>query len=164
MSKPIPPLDLMFLLTETADSPKHVSALMTFDAAAGAGTPVHELVRAFRAAAPVAPFTYVPEFPLTGAPRWKAASSVDLSRHVHHLALPAGAGAGAGAGAATAFFSAVAAGGEKAALSWLLAKIAATMPTAARTPAMPANNGKRLLRRASVGVAGTMAGICAFWK
>lgn len=93
MSKPIPPLDLMFLLTETADSPKHVSALMTFDApAAGAGTPVRELVRAFRAATPVAPFTYVPEFPLAGPPRWKAASSVDLLRHVHHLALPVGAG------------------------------------------------------------------------
>jgi len=93
MSKPIPPLDLMFLLTETADSPKHVSALMTFDApAAGARMPLHELVRAFRAATPVAPFTYVPEFPLTGAPRWKAAATVDLVRHVHHVALPAGAG------------------------------------------------------------------------
>lgn len=93
MSRSIPPLDLMFLLTETADSPKHVSALMTFDApAAGARAPVRELVRAFRAAKPVAPFTYVPEFPLTGAPRWKSAASVDLLRHVHHLALPAGAG------------------------------------------------------------------------
>lgn len=93
MSRSIPPLDLMFLLTETADSPKHVSALMTFDApATGARAPVRELVRAFRAAKPVAPFTYVPEFPLTGAPRWKSAASVDLLRHVHHLALPAGGG------------------------------------------------------------------------
>lgn len=93
MSKPIPPLDLMFLLTETADSPKHVSALMTFDAPAG-GAPalVRELVRTCRAAQPVAPFTYVPQFPLTGMPRWKEAASVDLTRHVHHLALPAGAG------------------------------------------------------------------------
>lgn len=93
MSKPIPPLDLMFLLTETADSPKHVSALMTFEPpASGALTRVAELVRACRAAKPVAPFTYVPEFPLTGVPRWKAAAAVDLVRHVHHLALPAGAG------------------------------------------------------------------------
>lgn len=93
MSKTIPPLDLMFLLTETADSPKHVSALMTFDApAAGARITVRELVRACRAAKPVAPFTYVPSFPLTGVPRWKAAATVDLLRHVHHLALPAGGG------------------------------------------------------------------------
>lgn len=92
MNKPIPPLDLMFLLTETADSPKHVSALMTFDPpAAGARTAVRELVRACRAAQPVAPFTYIPSFPLTGVPRWKAVAAVDLLRHVHHLALPAGA-------------------------------------------------------------------------
>lgn len=92
MSKTIPPLDLMFLLTETADSPKHVSALMTFEPpASGARTRVRELVRACRAATPVAPFTYVADFPLTGAPRWKAAAKVDLVRHVHHLALPAGA-------------------------------------------------------------------------
>lgn len=93
MSKTIPPLDLMFLLTETADSPKHVSALMTFEApAAGARKLVSELVSACRAAQAVAPFTYVAEFPLTGAPRWTAAASVDLVRHVHHLALPALAG------------------------------------------------------------------------
>ena len=92
MSKPIPPLDLMFLLTETADSPKHVSALMTFEPpASGAPTRVRELVASCRAAKPVAPFTYVPSFPLTGLPRWKTAASVDLVRHVHHLALPAGA-------------------------------------------------------------------------
>ena len=93
MSKPIPALDLMFLLTETADSPKHVSALMTFDApAGGARTVVRELVRACRDAKPVAPFTYIPSFPLTGVPRWKTAAAVDLLRHVHHLALPLGAG------------------------------------------------------------------------
>lgn len=93
MSKNIPPLDLMFLLTETADSPKHVSALMTFDApAAGAHELVRELVRACRDAKPVAPFTYVPDFPLTGVPRWKEAAAVDLVRHVHHLALAAGGG------------------------------------------------------------------------
>ncbi len=92
MSKTIPPLDLMFLLTETADSPKHVSALMTFQPPPpGARTPVAELVRACRAATPVAPFTYVSDFALTGAPRWKVAAKVDLVRHVHHLALPAGA-------------------------------------------------------------------------
>lgn len=93
MSKTIPPLDLMFLLTETADSPKHVSALMTFEPpAAGARSLVSELVSACRAAKPVAPFTYVADFALTGPPRWKTAASVDLVRHVHHLALPAGAG------------------------------------------------------------------------
>lgn len=92
MSKTIPPLDLMFLLTETADSPKHVSALITFEpAATGTTAVVREIVKAYRAAQPVAPFTYVPSFPLTGMPRWKVVDAVELDRHVHHIALPAGA-------------------------------------------------------------------------
>lgn len=92
MGKPIPPLDLMFLLTETADSPKHVSALISFERPAGGkATLVREIVEAYRAATPVAPFTYVPEFALTGAPRWKKSAGVELERHVHHIALPPGA-------------------------------------------------------------------------
>jgi len=92
MSKTIPPLDLMFLLTETADSPKHVSALITFERPAAARPRlVREIVQAYRAAQPVAHFTYLPEFPLTGLPRWKRAGTIDVRRHVHHIALPAGA-------------------------------------------------------------------------
>lgn len=91
-TKPIPPLDLMFLLTETVNSPKHVSALITFDPPVqGTTKTVREIVAAYRGATPVAPFTYVPEFPLTGLPRWKEADAVELDRHVHHIALPAGA-------------------------------------------------------------------------
>ncbi|MBN8508954.1 MAG: wax ester/triacylglycerol synthase family O-acyltransferase [Burkholderiales bacterium] len=92
MSKNIPPLDLMFLLTETADSPKHVSALLTFDAPeGGSAEAVREIVAAYRAAQPVPPFTWVADFAPAGLPRWTGAPAVELRRHVHHLLLPAGA-------------------------------------------------------------------------
>ncbi|MEJ8858475.1 wax ester/triacylglycerol synthase family O-acyltransferase [Variovorax robiniae] len=92
MSKTIPPLDLMFLLTETADSPKHVSALMTFELpGSGATKVVREIVEAYGAAKPVAPFTYVAEYSLTGLPRWKTVDGIELDRNLHHVSLPAGA-------------------------------------------------------------------------
>lgn len=92
MSKTIPPLDLMFLLTETSASPKHVSALMTFEMPAhGGANTVRRIAEAYRAAKPIAPFNYVSDFGLSGPPRWKAARALDLARHVHHIALPAGA-------------------------------------------------------------------------
>ncbi|MEJ8845658.1 wax ester/triacylglycerol synthase family O-acyltransferase [Variovorax rhizosphaerae] len=92
MSKTIPPLDLMFLLSETADSPKHVSALMTFEPpASGGANVVREIADAYRKARPVAPFTYVSEFSLSSLPSWKTVNDFDLERHLHHICLPAGA-------------------------------------------------------------------------
>jgi diacylglycerol O-acyltransferase / wax synthase len=93
MSKAIPALDLMFLLTETPDSPKHVGAAMTFKLPPGGGPRiVREIVDAYRSAKPVAPFTYVPQFSVKSLPRWRVAPAMDMDYHVQHLALPPDAG------------------------------------------------------------------------
>ncbi len=89
MSRTIPALDLMFLLTETPNSPKHVGAVMTFRLPpAGGSRLVREIVDAYRAAAPIAPFNLVPEFSIKGMPRWKVAAAPDMDYHVQHIALP----------------------------------------------------------------------------
>ncbi len=92
MSKAIPALDLMFLLTESANNPKHVGALLTFRPPANAKPGlVRTIVDAYRAADVRAPFTYVADLSLTGAPRWKTTTDLDMHYHVQHIALPAGA-------------------------------------------------------------------------
>jgi WS/DGAT/MGAT family acyltransferase len=89
MSRTIPALDLMFLLTETPNSPKHVGVVMTFKLPpAGGSRLVREIVDAYRAAAPIAPFNLVPEFSLKGMPRWQVADTLDMDYHVQHIALP----------------------------------------------------------------------------
>jgi WS/DGAT/MGAT family acyltransferase len=91
MSKPIAPMDLAFLLTESADSPKHVGVLLSFAAPpGGAAGVVREAVAAYRVATPSAPFDQVPELPKPGLPRWKKATLYDPDYHVQHLLLPPG--------------------------------------------------------------------------
>ncbi len=91
MSKSIPPLDLMFLLTESANNPKHVGAVLTFRLPASGGTRiVREIADAYRATTPISPFNYVPELSLTGMPRWRVVDTVDMDYHVQHIALPPG--------------------------------------------------------------------------
>ncbi len=91
MSKRIPPLDLMFLLTESANSPKHVGAYLPFKLPPGGGTRVvREIVDAYRAARPLPPFDFVADLALTDLPRWKVAPTMDMGYHVQHLALPPG--------------------------------------------------------------------------
>jgi diacylglycerol O-acyltransferase len=88
----IPPLDLIFLLIETADAPMHVGGVMLFERpAAGRRDLVARLVRAYRAARPRPPFDQVPDFVATGMPRWRRAAPVDMDYHVRHLVLPPGA-------------------------------------------------------------------------
>ncbi len=92
MARAIPPLDLVFLLIETADAPMHVGGVMLFERpAAGRPDLVTRLVRGYRAARPRPPFDQVPDFVATGMPRWRRAAAVDLDYHVRHLVLPAGA-------------------------------------------------------------------------
>lgn len=92
MSKTIPPLDLMWLLIETANVPTHVGAVMIFERPAKAGPGfVGDIVRHYRSATPRAPFTYVPDLMHGGVPRWKTARDIDLEYHVQHLVLPSGA-------------------------------------------------------------------------
>jgi hypothetical protein len=91
MTKRIPPLDLMFLLTESADNPKHVGAVLPFKLPPSGGARiVREIAEAYRAARPLPPFDFVPDLALTGMPRWKVAETTDMGYHVQHVALPAG--------------------------------------------------------------------------
>jgi WS/DGAT/MGAT family acyltransferase len=92
MSKRIPPLDLMFLLTETPNSPKHVGALMRFELPVGRGREtIDKIVKVYRGAQPTPPFNYVPELFGVGLPSWKVAREIDARYHLQHLALPPGA-------------------------------------------------------------------------
>ena len=85
----IPPLDLMFFLTETAQSPKHVGAVQIFKLPARAPkTYMRDLVEAFKAAPVVSPFDFRPHFPRTGMPEWVVDDDLDIDYHVRHSALP----------------------------------------------------------------------------
>lgn len=89
MARSISPVDLMFLLIETADTPMHVGGVMLFDRPPrGPDDLVARIVRAYRAARPRAPFDRIPDFVVTGLPRWRRARRVDLDYHVQHLVLP----------------------------------------------------------------------------
>ena len=92
MARTIPPVDLIFLLLETADTPMHVGGVMLFERAPkGPADLVARIVRSYRAARPRPPFDQVPDFVPTGMPRWRRAATIDLDYHVQHLVLPPGA-------------------------------------------------------------------------
>lgn len=91
MSKtiPIPPLDLMFFLTESARSPKHVGAVQIFEMPTNAPDNYLKNLVARLKAAPVAPpFSYTPHFPALGIPQWKESGEIEIDYHVRHSALP----------------------------------------------------------------------------
>ncbi len=91
MTKPIPPLDLLWLLIESPGSTTHVGALLLFKKPAGHRPVVQEIVEAYRAAKPAPPFNYVPELFGGGAPHFREVAGWDPHYHIQHLALPAGA-------------------------------------------------------------------------
>ena len=85
----IPILDLMFFLTETPQSPKHVGALQIFQLPANApGSYLQDLVAAFKKAPVVAPFDKHPHFPRFGMPEWRQDADLEINYHVRHSALP----------------------------------------------------------------------------
>ena len=87
--KKIPPLDLMFYLTETAQSPKHVGAVQIFKIPAKAPkTFMRDLVDAIKAVPVESPFNYRPYFPRFGYPEWHVDHKLDIDYHVRHSALP----------------------------------------------------------------------------
>ncbi|MCV7329366.1 wax ester/triacylglycerol synthase family O-acyltransferase [Mycobacterium cookii] len=89
MSKPIPPLDLSWLLIESPAGTTHVGAMLLFKKPAGRAPIVREIVEAYRACKPAPPFNYVPELLGRGAPHFREVTSWDPYYHVGHLALPA---------------------------------------------------------------------------
>jgi WS/DGAT/MGAT family acyltransferase len=90
MTKPIPPLDLMWLVMETQASPTHVGAMLLFEKPKGRPHIVREIVEAYREAEPSPPFSYVPELGGAGMPYFREAASYDPDYHVTHLVLPEG--------------------------------------------------------------------------
>ena len=77
-NRKIPPLDLMFYLTETAQSPKHVGAVQIFKLPAKAPKNfMRDLVDALKAAPVVAPFNQRPHFPRLGYPEWQVDDRLD---------------------------------------------------------------------------------------
>jgi WS/DGAT/MGAT family acyltransferase len=89
MGTPIPMLDLMFFLTESAQNPRHVGALLIFERPPRRGADiVEQVVRAYRRAVPVSPFNRVANLLRPGLPEWQEVESFDRNWHVQHLMLP----------------------------------------------------------------------------
>lgn len=87
--KKIPPLDLMFFLTETTQSPKHVGAVQIFKLPANAPKSyMRDLVATLKEAPVAAPFDQRPHFPRMGLPEWQLDEHLDIDYHVRHSALP----------------------------------------------------------------------------
>jgi WS/DGAT/MGAT family acyltransferase len=90
MPTPIPMLDLMFFLTESAENPRHVGSVLVFQPPRrGSANTAREIVEAYRRAAPQPPFNRIPVFRKTGMPLWREVEHLDPRHHVLHLALPA---------------------------------------------------------------------------
>lgn len=85
-------LDLAFFIAESDASPKHVGGLLLFKKPPKAGaTYVKKLYQEYLGATEVkAPFNRVIHFSLTGLPRWKTQSEVDLSQHIFYHKLARG--------------------------------------------------------------------------
>lgn len=90
MSRPIPPLDLMWLIMETQASPTHVGALLLFEKPKDNPAVVQQIVKAYRSYQPTPPFNYVPEVGGARIPHFREATAYDPSYHVQHIALPDG--------------------------------------------------------------------------
>lgn len=85
----IPPLDLMFFLTESQQSPKHVGAVQVFEMPKNApDNYLQDLVARFKEAPVVAPFNYTAHFPKFGMPQWRESNDIEIDYHVRHSALP----------------------------------------------------------------------------
>ena len=91
MKKPIPPLDLMWLLMESQASPTHVGALLLFEKPKDRPGTVREIVEALRSHKPSPPFNYIAELGGASLPHFRETEDYDPLYHVQHIALPAGA-------------------------------------------------------------------------
>ncbi len=89
ITKPIPPLDLSWLLMESPAGTTHVGAMLLFKKPPDGASVVREVVDAYRSYPPLPPFNYVPELLGGGAPHFRAVTDWDAHYHVQHLSLPA---------------------------------------------------------------------------
>jgi len=90
MSRPIPTIDMLFLLAESRETPQHVAGVMIFDnPTAKSGWTIQDLVQRYRDTKPIYPFNVTPKLSLSARPRWVDAKDMDMTYHVQHHALPA---------------------------------------------------------------------------
>ncbi|MEJ8847520.1 wax ester/triacylglycerol synthase family O-acyltransferase [Variovorax rhizosphaerae] len=90
MSRPIPTIDMLFMLAESRDTPQHVAGVLLFDnPTAKSGWTIQDLVQRYRDAKPIYPFNVIPKLSLSARPRWVDAADMDMTYHVQHHALPA---------------------------------------------------------------------------
>jgi len=87
MNRLIPPLDLLWLVTESPEASTHVGGVMVFQKPRGRPRFVRRIVDAYRACEPRPPFNYVPVYPF-GWPQFREAGNWDPEYHVQHAALP----------------------------------------------------------------------------
>jgi WS/DGAT/MGAT family acyltransferase len=90
MSRPIPVVDLAFLLIDRAEAPANVGIALIFEPPAGTSSDraLREILRRYRASPPTPPFDVVPEVPPLGVPHWVRPSRVDMKQHVRRETLP----------------------------------------------------------------------------
>jgi WS/DGAT/MGAT family acyltransferase len=91
MTKPIAPLDLMWLVMESQANPTHVGALLLFEKPKNRPEVVREIVDAYRAQVPSPPFNYVAELGGASLPHFRETDHFDAHYHVGHISLPEGA-------------------------------------------------------------------------
>jgi WS/DGAT/MGAT family acyltransferase len=90
MARPIPVVDLVFLLIDRAEAPANVGIALVFEPPPGTSSDkaLRAVLRAYRAAQPTSPFDVVPEVPPLGVPHWVAHGRADMKQHVRRETLP----------------------------------------------------------------------------
>ncbi len=89
MASKISMMDLMFLLTEKPEVPRHVGAVLIFRRPRVGGARVaREIFDAYRRSRPRSPFNRIPVLDGTGLPEWREVDEINGSHHVLHLRLP----------------------------------------------------------------------------
>ncbi|MCB0942679.1 MAG: wax ester/triacylglycerol synthase family O-acyltransferase [Mycolicibacterium sp.] len=89
MTRPIPPLDLIWLLMETPTGTGHIGALMVFEEPPGRPAVVDEIVDAYRGFPPTPPFNFVPRL-ISLRPHFIEKADWDPAYHVSRVTLPSG--------------------------------------------------------------------------
>jgi WS/DGAT/MGAT family acyltransferase len=91
MSRAIPLTDLLFLWADRSEAPANVGVVLLFEPPAGtsAEKATREVLRAYRAMPPTAPFNLLADAPPLGFAQWREPGAIDMRRHVRRAALPA---------------------------------------------------------------------------
>jgi WS/DGAT/MGAT family acyltransferase len=91
MPRVIPLTDLLFLWADRKEAPANVGVVLMFEPTEGrsADKAVREVLRAYRAAPPTAPFNQLADAPPLGLAHWRDPDAIDMRRHVLRGTLPA---------------------------------------------------------------------------